>query len=188
MGKKEIECIAVEINIAPLKEEDVKLIVEIAKRYKTLGVAQIVFDRPLFLFRANCEEDAEFFCGELKVNGFNYKLLNDHCFIPTKKENKIIEDFVCGKLLTRFKYILDKYCFSQEEDKKSYPFFKVNGDLGGRTCYFVILGINSFACGLENGKMRITHKARKEYDKVINDFENDILEWRENHSGVCKKL
>ena len=62
-------------------------------------------------------------------------------------------------------------------------------DLGGRLAVAMYLPyFNTLMCGLKHGRAISTKQADDFYKKVLEEFENDILAWREEHKGCAKQL
>lgn len=70
---------------------------------------------------------------------------------------------------------------------------KYDIDLGGRMCGILYIPGVLICGGLRNGILREIHNyefkrnIKKHWRKVVNDIENDILIWREEHKGLLKE-
>ena len=63
------------------------------------------------------------------------------------------------------------------------------GDLGGRTIHaFIGGGDKMLVLGMNNGTALQTNNPCGTYKRLLADFEKEIIEWRNSHSGCAKPI
>lgn len=208
----EIKCVAVEVE---LKEKYLKLfdynneidpskVPEEAKNHlftpsklaeKYEGFVGVTLKLPMLyvLYKAENVESAIKFFDEIKSK-YTTKLVKNSVFA----DKRYLEGAFKGKMITlppdfvdeAIRELLEKYCYSVEinEDMIADTIEYV-GNLGGREAsVFLGHGDKIIVAGLKNGNALVSRNVCGTYKDILNQFEKIILEWRETHKGVAKKL
>lgn len=85
--------------------------------------------------------------------------------------------------------ILNEYCFDWEftQEPLSDMLTYVGNLGGGRQIYFVVQhGNKRLAVGIDHSDLRTTDQVSNYYKKMLDDLENEIVEWCEDHPSICK--
>jgi len=86
--------------------------------------------------------------------------------------------------------MLNTYCFDYHiEDNVVEDLLEYVGNLGGREVRVIIGGGDKLiVAGLKNGNAVISKNVCGDYKRVLKTLEKIIVEWRESHSGIAKKI
>lgn len=167
---------------------------EVGKEFGYVGVTmQVPFMYVLFKFEEQ-DKAVEYFKKICEL-GYEAKLVKNVCYA----DKRYLEGDFAQKCVTLPPDYLDsaiqdlfkKYCGGEVEitDDIKLDALEYTGDLGGRTIHaFIGGGDKMLVLGMNNGTALQTNNPCGTYKRLLADFEKEIIEWRNSHSGCAKPI
>lgn len=174
-------------------QEHIMFPATLGKQFDYVGATpQIPF--VYIMFKFDEQQKAVDYFKAITEKGYKAKLVKNPVFVDTR----YLEGEMKGKLVSLPPDYIDKAIrdlFNKygsglhiEEDIQSDSLEYI-ADLGGREIFaFVGGGDKMLALGMKNGLALQTANPCGFYKKLLADFEKEIIEWRNEHSGCCKKI
>lgn len=174
-----VECIAIFICIEKNKENALK-IAQIIKKYGCVGCKVGSGVDTYALFRKEDKENVKLCYEELQKSSIQCAILSNTCYV----EKKYLEE---DKLFNSIKEMFGYYGNDLKVTANYNGFYVIESDLGGKKICCNYRKNQFLIIGMENGKMLTTKKPKQFGKQMLLDFEKQIIEWRENHTG-CRKV